>query len=492
MNRLGLTPRRGDGWARRAMVFKPGYPSLLMSHFVGSESAGRPAQRAPDRALRAHSAPAFPAFPAASPIRPASSWRAPITISYGPAMRSTAAIRRRAETNPMAPWCGWRRRILQVRTIGAGETVGYHAHLDGARPRRAGDRRGRLCRWLSRRSCVQRYNDERCRGDRRRRALPLAGRISMDTIVLDITLPCGCCRSAVRWSTLLDDDITVDELAARAGTIGYEVLTSLGRRTQRRITGAEMAKRALTYVCQNCGAVHGRWQGRCEACGEWNTLSRKRLPAAARRRPAPRPRGQGRVFQLEGLPARAQEAPRMPSGIAELDRVTGGGFVHGLGDAARRRSRHRQVDAADAGLRRLASQGHRVVYISGEEAIGQVRLRAERLAFAGAGRTRRGDERRGHHRHAVARRAAAPRHDRFDPDHVDRAVEAAPGTVTQVRGSAQALIRYAKTSGAARHPCRPRHQGRPDRRPPRGRAHGRCGRLVRGRRRATISASCAR
>ena len=71
-------------------------------------------------------------------------------------------------------------------------------------------------------------------------------------------------------------------------------------------------------------------------------------------------------------------------------------------------------------------------------------------------------------------------------------VESAPGTVTQVRGSAQALIRFAKTTRRRRHSGRPRHQGRPDRRPARGRAHGRRGAVVRGRRRAASSASCAR
>src|SRR5690349_24918722 len=87
-----------------------------------------------------------------------------------------------------------------------------------------------------------------------------------------------------------------------------------------------MSKRNLTFVCQNCGASFSRWQGKCEACGEWNTLSEEgaERPAGLRR-----PRGKGRMFALEPLAGEAHDAPRLPCGIAEFDRVTGGGFVRG-------------------------------------------------------------------------------------------------------------------------------------------------------------------
>ncbi|MGB8745276.1 MAG: DNA repair protein RadA, partial [Pseudolabrys sp.] len=82
-----------------------------------------------------------------------------------------------------------------------------------------------------------------------------------------------------------------------------------------------MSKRNPTFVCQNCGAAFSRWQGKCEACGEWNTLSEEgaNRPAGPGRKP-----GRGRVFALEALAGEAQDAPRLPSGVAELDRVTGG------------------------------------------------------------------------------------------------------------------------------------------------------------------------
>src|SRR5215470_4565375 len=142
-----------------------------------------------------------------------------------------------------------------------------------------------------------------------------------------------------------------------------------------------MSRRTLTFVCQNCGAAFGRWQGKCEACGEWNTLSEEGAERVAGpgRKPA-----KGRLFALEPLAGEAQDAPRLPSGIAELDRVTGGGFVRGSvllvgGDPGIGKSTL-LIQATAA----LARAGHRAVYISGEEAVAQVRLRADRLGLASA------------------------------------------------------------------------------------------------------------
>src|SRR4051794_35487743 len=147
-----------------------------------------------------------------------------------------------------------------------------------------------------------------------------------------------------------------------------------------------MAKHHPTFVCQACGAVYNRWKGKCEACGGWNTIVEETGAAHPLAGPvATRPsRAKGRVFPLEGLAGEAKEAPRTPSGIAEFDRVIGGGFVRGSviligGDPGIGKSTLlMQASAA------LAIGGHRVVYISGEEAIGQVRLRAERLGLGEA------------------------------------------------------------------------------------------------------------
>ncbi len=214
-----------------------------------------------------------------------------------------------------------------------------------------------------------------------------------------------------------------------------------------------MAKqRHPSFTCQECGAVYNRWKGKCEACGGWNTIVEEAGSASPMAGPvATRPsRAKGRIFPLEGLQGETKEAPRTASGIAELDRVTGGGFVHGSiillgGDPGIGKSTLlMQASAA------LALRGERVAYISGEEAVAQVRLRAERLGLAGtpvelAAETNVEDI------VATLSQGPAPRLAIIDSIQTmwTETVESAPGTVTQVRGSAQALIRFAKTTGTA-------------------------------------------
>src|ERR1700739_5062648 len=90
-----------------------------------------------------------------------------------------------------------------------------------------------------------------------------------------------------------------------------------------------MAKSTLSFVCQNCGAAYNRWQGKCDACGEWNTLAEEDTTGATSVPVSIRSKRKGRHFQLESLSGKSQDAPRLASGMAELDRVTGGGFVRG-------------------------------------------------------------------------------------------------------------------------------------------------------------------
>ena len=208
-----------------------------------------------------------------------------------------------------------------------------------------------------------------------------------------------------------------------------------------------MSKRNLSFVCQNCGAAFNRWQGKCEACGEWNTLSEEGgdRPAGLGRKP-----GRGRLFALEALAGEAHDAPRLPCGIGELDRVTGGGFVRGSvllvgGDPGIGKSTL-LIQAAAA----MARAGHRTVYISGEEAVAQVRLRAERLGLRDCN-VELAAETAVEDIIATLSDGTTPRLvviDSIQTMWTDM-VEWAPGTVTQVRGSAQALIRFAKKSGAA-------------------------------------------
>src|SRR3984885_14094669 len=139
-----------------------------------------------------------------------------------------------------------------------------------------------------------------------------------------------------------------------------------------------MAARAQSFVCQNCCAASPRWAGKCEACGEWNTLVEEGAEIGRR---ASR---KGRLFAIEPLQGAAHEAARLASGVGEFDRVTGGGLVRGSvlllgGDPGIGKSTLLlEVAAAFARAR------HRAVYISGEEAVAQVRLRAERLGLGSA------------------------------------------------------------------------------------------------------------
>ena len=86
-----------------------------------------------------------------------------------------------------------------------------------------------------------------------------------------------------------------------------------------------MAKRTARFVCQTCGAVYPKWTGRCEACGEWNTIVEESVEPRATASRVGKPRAGGIEFvSLEG---EAEPPPRITTGIAELDRVLGGGLV---------------------------------------------------------------------------------------------------------------------------------------------------------------------
>jgi DNA repair protein RadA/Sms len=209
-----------------------------------------------------------------------------------------------------------------------------------------------------------------------------------------------------------------------------------------------MPRGDASFVCQSCGAVYGRWQGKCDACGEWNTVVEESATLSGAQMPGRKPR-KGRAFKLEPLAGTTHDPPRLASEIAEFDRVTGGGFVRGSvlllgGDPGIGKSTLLiQVAAA------LARGGHRAVFISGEEAVAQVRLRAERLGLAAAP-VELAVETSVEDIVSTLGDGKAPRLviiDSIQTMWTDVA-ESAPGTVTQVRASAQALIRYAKRSGA--------------------------------------------
>jgi len=202
-----------------------------------------------------------------------------------------------------------------------------------------------------------------------------------------------------------------------------------------------MAKPAARFVCQACGAVAPKWQGRCDACGAWNTLAEEAPPPAG---PAARSLG-GRRVEFVGLQGSAPPPPRIATGSAEFDRVLGGGMVPGSailvgGDPGIGKSTILLQAAA-----RIAAAGKRALYISGEEAVAQVRLRAQRLGLGEspmqlAAATALRD---------IAttleqeRDAALVVMDSIQTVWLD-SLESAPGTVAQVRAGAAELIRIAK------------------------------------------------
>ncbi len=213
-----------------------------------------------------------------------------------------------------------------------------------------------------------------------------------------------------------------------------------------------MAKASrLTFICQSCGAVHNRWSGKCDSCGEWNTIIEESPTAGIGGGPAGlRAVRKGRVVALTTLSGESEDAPRIQSGIAELDRVTGGGFVRGSavligGDPGIGKSTLLMQAAAA-----LANRGHSVVYVSGEEAIAQIRLRAQRLGAANAPVALAAET---NVEDILATLADGKRPDLVIIDSIQtlwtELVDAAPGGVSQVRASAQAMIRYAKQTGAA-------------------------------------------
>ena len=209
-----------------------------------------------------------------------------------------------------------------------------------------------------------------------------------------------------------------------------------------------MARAAAEYHCNQCGNVASKWSGKCEACGAWNTISEV---AAAKAPPAGRgaKKTKGQTIALTSLVGEDDQPSRSASGLAEFDRVLGGGLVPGSatligGDPGIGKSTL-LLQAAAA----IAQGGGKVVYVSGEEALAQLRMRASRLGLADApvqlaAETNVADicktlQDEG----ALALVVIDSIQTMWSP-----AIEAAPGTVSQVRTAGQDLIRFAKNTDA--------------------------------------------
>ncbi|MBI1385643.1 MAG: DNA repair protein RadA [Rhizobiales bacterium] len=210
-----------------------------------------------------------------------------------------------------------------------------------------------------------------------------------------------------------------------------------------------MARARTSFVCQECGASHTRWAGQCSDCGAWNSIVEE--AAAATAVPgAGQPTGKGRIVTLENLKGTPDEAPRIRTGIGELDRVTGGGIVPGsaflVGGEPGIGKSTLLLQAAAA----IAKAGRTAIYFSGEEATAQVRLRAERLGLADAPVMLAAETNLAN---IIATLDKVRRADLVVIDSIQTlwsdGLESAPGSVAQVRSASQLLIRHAKASGAA-------------------------------------------
>ena len=211
-----------------------------------------------------------------------------------------------------------------------------------------------------------------------------------------------------------------------------------------------MARDGAVYACQACGAVHTKWAGQCSACRAWNTLVEELtgkgppgvlVPAKSSKRAG------GLAF--ETLDAETTAPPRIVTGVEEFDRVCGGGVVPGSailvgGDPGVGKSTLLLQVAAAAALR-----GASVAYVSGEEAVEQVRARAQRMGL-GHAPVRLAAE--------TALRAIADglKREHFDLVIIDSIqtlwsdqLEAGPGSVGQVRAAAGELVRLAKSRRTA-------------------------------------------
>ena len=205
-----------------------------------------------------------------------------------------------------------------------------------------------------------------------------------------------------------------------------------------------MAKAKTIYVCNECGGQSSKWQGQCPACQQWNTLveSVNETPAGGNRFGLIAEAGKlQRLSEVE-----AREEARIPSGVAEFDRVLGGGLVPGGvvligGDPG--------IGKSTLLLQSLATLGatRKVLYVSGEESAQQIALRAKRLDADAK------------HVHVLAeihleKIQATLQHEKPDVAVIDSiqtlyssALTSAPGSVAQVRECAAQLTRVAKSGG---------------------------------------------
>jgi len=206
-----------------------------------------------------------------------------------------------------------------------------------------------------------------------------------------------------------------------------------------------MSKQSPQFTCSACGASHRKWAGRCDACGEWNSIQEETPLSTGARALTQR----GRVVALSDLATQEDPPPRIGSGLAELDRVLGGGLVPASailvgGDPGIGKSTLLLQATAS-----FANKGLKTIYFSGEEAATQIRMRGQRLGLGGAPVALGAETNlRDILTTLDAERPALAVIDSIQTMWLDT-VDSAPGSVAQVRAAAHELVTFAKRRGVA-------------------------------------------
>ena len=211
-----------------------------------------------------------------------------------------------------------------------------------------------------------------------------------------------------------------------------------------------MAKLRSQFVCQQCGAVYSKWSGRCDNCGEWNTLVEQAATSLGKSSVS-KAATSGTplmVTSIKDVPV-DDSITRITTGIADLDTVLGGGVLQG---AVMLLAGQPGIGKSTLLLQVTASiaQEHAVLYVSGEESASQVRLRAKRLGAEAS-------EQLSFAASTQAENIAASiRSGVYGVVIVDSIqtlalddIASAPGTVSQITNSSNVIIRAAKESGTA-------------------------------------------
>ena len=211
-----------------------------------------------------------------------------------------------------------------------------------------------------------------------------------------------------------------------------------------------MVKLTTTFTCSACGASSTKWSGRCDGCGDWNTISEDTgLSTSGPSGKASKSIGarRGSTIELTDLATEEAQPPRTHSGMNELDRVLGGGLVPSSailvgGDPGIGKSTLLLQAAAQ-----FANAGLKTIYVSGEEANAQVRMRAKRLGLANAPVKLAAET----NLRNILTTLEVEKPQLVIIDSIQTmwsdTVDSAPGSVSQVRSAAHELTTFAKRNG---------------------------------------------